>query len=333
MLEITEIVKTNSGVDTLGGLSLSIHDGGIYGILTVDDNAKNALAELICGCEDAENGQININGETMSRTATELKKKVRLVPQRLELDKSTTPVEYMDFVGQALSVDADRRYRQIKEALDLLAIEDIQNKPFSSLDSVSALRLSLAASLIGNPDVIVLNDPFGGIDAKSLDKVFETVAMLGKIKTLVLISKRVAHVKALCSDMAIICNGRVALDGNISQIEAKINSTRELQISVRGEYERISSVIEGMNGIVSVKQISSDKNNVNVIRVEHKPDTKIKDRLFSALSEIGAPMLSFKQIELTLEDVFYSLTEKDRERIDEQSIEIESKSRKGGRRK
>ena len=333
MLEITDIVKTNGITDTLCGLSLNVNDGGIYGILTADSDAGRTLAGLICGCENADGGQIKINGEIMSRSATGLKKKVRLVPQRLEIDKNTTPVEHMTFVGQALGIDADKCFRQIKEALDLLEIEELQNKPFSALDSVAALRLSLAASLIGNPDVIVLDDPFGGIESKALDKIFETVAMLGKIKTLVLISKRVPHVKALCSDMAILCGGKVALAGNISQIEAKINSTKELQISVRGDYEKVESAIQKADGIISIKLLSSDKNNVNVIRVEHKPDTKIKDRLHASLSEIGAPMLSFKQIELTLEDVFYSLTEKDRKRSDEQGISFNNKSRKGGRRK
>lgn len=310
MLEITEVTRK----DALCGLSLKIQDNGIYGVLTADEKARNALADILCGCENAEDGQVLITGEVMSRTALELKKSVRLVPKSIAADKSTTPVEYMDFIGQALGVDTDKRYRQIKEALELMAIEKVQNRLFSSLSTAELLRVSVASALIGNPDVIVLNDPFGGIGEKELGEIYEILTMLGSIKTLVLICHKVAPVKALCRDMAILCGGKVVLEGNISEIEDKINSTRELHISVRGEYERVRSAIEGVDSVVGVKLMAEEKNNVNKIRVEHKPDTKIKDRLFSALSAVDAPMLSFKPVILTLEDVFYSLTEKDRKK-------------------
>lgn len=327
MLKITDVVRK----DALCGLSLKIQDNGIYGVLTADAKARDTLADVICGCENVDSGEVSINGEEMSRKATELKKRVRLVSGHTHADKNTTPVEHMDFIGQALGVDTDKRYRQIKEALDLMAVEDVQNRLFSTLTPAQALRVSIAAALIGNPDLIVLNAPFGGVDEKTLGEIFETVAMLGEIKTVVLLTHKVSHVKALCRDMAILCGGKVVLEGNIREIEDKINSTRELHVCVRGEYQKVSDAIMGVESVVSVKLLTAEKNDVNHIRVEHKPDSKIKDRLFEALSAVDAPMLSVKPIVLTLEDVFYSLTEKDRKSVDGE--EISPKKKKGGRSK
>ncbi len=327
MLEITDVVRGNA----LGGLTLKIQDNGIYGILTADEGTRDALADVLCGCENAESGQVRINGELMCRSATKLKRRVRAVPKKLFADRSTTPVEYMDFIGQALGVDVDKRYRQIKEAIELMAIEDVQNKLCSSLTPIQALRVSIAASVLGNPDVIVLNDPFSGIDERSLGEVFETLRMLGEIKTLVLLSKKASHVKALCRDMAIVCGGKTVLEGNIAEIEKKINSTHELHVCVRGEYERVSRAIESVDGVVSVKLLKAEQNDVNHVRVEHKPDRGIKDKLFAALSQIGASMLSQKAVVLTLEDVFYSLTRSDRE-AEEAAKQEESSSNKKGKR-
>ena len=329
MLEITDVVRG----DALCGLSLKIQDNGIYGVLCADGNTKDSLADVLCGCENAEGGEVRINGELMSRRAIEPKKRVRLVSRNICTDKTTTPVEYMDFIGQALGVDVDKRYRQIKEAIELMAIEDVQNRLFSSLTAIQTLRVSIAASLIGNPDVIVLNDPFAGIDERSLGEVFETLRMLGEIKTLVLLSKKAAHVKALCRNMAIVCGGKTVLEGNIDEIEKRINATRELHVCVRGEYERVSRAIEDVDGVVSVKLLSAEKNGVNHIRVEHKPDGKMKDKLFAALSQIGASMLSHKAVVLTLEDVFYSLTTADREANEKREALSQDKGRKGGRKR
>lgn len=329
MLEITNVVRG----DVLCGLSLKVENNGIYGVLTADGRAATALAEAICGCENADSGEVVINGEPMSRKAIELKKKVRLVPKSLDIDKNTTPVEYMDFIGQVLGVDTDKRYRQIKEALELMAIEDVQNRPVSDLSAAQLLRVSIAASLIGNPEVIVLDDPFGGVEEKALSRVLETVTMLGSIKTLVLLSHKVAHVKELCREVTVMCGGKVVLSGEVSEIESKINSTCELHICVRGEYEKVSAAIEGVDGVVGVKLLSAERNNVNQIRVEHLPDSRMKDKLFAALSAVGAPMLSVKPIVLTIEDVFYSLTEKDRSRPCEKTENAENKTKRRGRKK
>lgn len=337
LLEITHIAKSIGEKNILSELSLTVEDKGIFGVLCVDSTAKTTLARLISGCENTDEGEIKINGEIMCRSALALKKKVRLVPALLDIDGTTTPVEHLDFVGAAIGVEPDKRYRQIKEALELMGIEDVQNKPLSSLNTPQRVRLSIAAALIGNPDVIVIDDPFRRIEGKLLDGIYEILSMLGKIKTVILMSHTPAEVKRLCENVAIMCGGKVVLSGSIADIEAKINSTRELHISVRGDWERIRPVIEGVECVVGVKLSSTDRNNVNSIAVEHAPNNKIKDELFAVLTAINAPMLSVKEVVLTLDDVFYSLTDRDKKRIDaeraeEQERQAAKKNRKFGKR-
>ncbi len=332
MLEITQISKAVGGKSVLSALSLTVENKGIFGVLCVDSTAKALLARLICGCEDADEGTVRVNGEPMSRRATELKKKVRLVPSVLKTDSMETAAEYLDFVGSALGIEPDRRYRQIKEALELLGIDGVQSKPFFALNSVQCLRLAIASSLIGNPDIIVIDDALWNIEGKQLEEIYEILQMLGKIKTVILLSHKPSEVKRLCERIAFMCGGRIVLSGSIAEIEEKINSTRELRISVRGDWEKISAVIKDTERVVDVKLISSDKNSVHSISVEHLPDSKMKDRLFEALSKINAPMLQLKAIELTLDDVFYSLTDKDRKRIEAEREEAEKNAR-GGRKK
>lgn len=329
MLEIKNI--TSKG-EAISGLSLTVEQKGIFGVLSVDGRARTELSRALAGCEDVKTGEIVYDGKIMGRDSLELKKEIRLVPSRLELDSADTPAEYLDIVGYTMGVEPEKRYRQIKEALELMGLEDAQNRPFGGLDTSQRVRLSVAGSLMGNPRVIVIDDPFRRVGERQLDGIYDTLAMIGQRKTVILMSHTPAEVKRLCDSVAVICGGRVVLEGKVSEIEGKINSTREMHIKARGDWDRIRPAIEGVDRVVSVRLMSEEKNNVRVIRVEYVPDNKMRDRLFGALSEINVPMLSANEIVLTLDDVFYTLTAEDKKRIDslcEDNAKKKSKKRGG----
>jgi ABC-type multidrug transport system ATPase subunit len=308
VLEIKELSKSYSGTMVLDGISLSVNEKGIYGILGAKSTGKTALARLICGIEDADAGEILVGEKRMSRKALALRKKARYVPSSLEMLGVTTPSEYLDLVGSAMGVASEKRYRQIKEAIELCGLESVQNKPFSTITRASRAKLSLAASLMGNPDVIVLDAPFGGLDERSLADIYEVLRMISKIKTVILFSFKPSQVKELCDSVAILGGGRIAVSGSIKEIEQRLCEMQQLHITVRGEVRRVTEAIKQIDSVVGVSLGKASANNVNELVVEHKSDDRLKDKIFSVLSEIGAPMLSVKAVKLTLDDVFYSLS-------------------------
>ena len=336
LLEIKEIVKRRGEESVLCGLSLDFKEKGIYGVLGAEGAGKTTLAEIICGCRDKDDGEITVDGEKMSRSAYKLKTRVRLVPTDLVADGSMTPVEYLDFVGDSLGVESDKKYRQIKEAIELVGLEEQQNKTLSAIGAAARCKLAIAASLIGNPEIIIVDEPFSAVESTAMTEMYDLLKMLGKIKTVVLFSHKPSEVKTVCDSVAIMSGGKIALCGKISDIEAKINSTHELHISVRGNAEDIIKAIKDTENVINAKVTSTDKNNVNAISVEHYPDPKMKDKLFASLSAINAPMLSVKAITLTLDDVFYSLTATDARKNRERQEKIAAdanETKKFGRRR
>lgn len=325
MLEINELVRRHGEKEILSGLSLAVEKKGIYGILGAKDVQRHALARIICGCEDADGGAVVLDGTAMSRDAVALKRRVRLVPSVLLVDPSQTAAEYLDFVGDAMRIESEKRYRQIKEALELVGIDAVQNRLIASLGVGDRCRLSVAASLIGNPEIIVFDDPFASLDDSTRTDMYGLLGMLAKIKTVILLSHTPSEVKLLCSQIAIIGGGKIALEGEISEIEAKINATHELYISVRGDGESVISAIKGVDTVVGAKINTTEKNGVHSVRVEHYPDGNIKDKLFAALSAVNAPMLSVRALTLTLDDVYYSLTASEKETDESDDIPVKKK--------
>lgn len=321
MLAIKELVGGAEGANALSGITLTANDKGIFGVLCARREQRSALARLMCGCEDAESGEVLINGERLSRRACALKRKVRLVPSVLVTDTSCTSAEYLNFVGDALGVEPEKRYRQIKEALEITGLEASQNKLISALGASELCRLALAGALIGNPEIIVMDDPFSAVDKETANELYDLLDMLAGIKTVILLSESVAEVKRLCTRVAVISKGRIAIEGDIAEIERKINATHELFISVRGEAEAVLGAVRSLECVADAKIISTEQNGVHSLRVEYYPDDSIKDKLFAVLSQINAPMLSIRTVTLTLEDVYFSLTDGERDKDGEASEE------------
>ncbi len=315
MLEIKSLVAEYR-YGFVKGLSLTVNEKGIFGILCADSSDRATIAHVVCGCAEKESGEVLINGEPVTRQELKTRKKIRLVPEDLILEGMTTPVEHLEFVADALGVAADKKYRQVSEALELLGLDEDARRPFFSLNKAERCRLSLAAALIGNPECIVINDAFTAIDRKSAADIFELLKMLAKRKIIILLSHKPAEVKELCERVAIVSGGAVVIEGEIAEIEKKINATRELHISAKGEIDKVVEAIKGVDKVVDVKVSAAGSNKVNTLIIEHYPDTAIKDKVFDALSEVNSQMLSFKEIKLTLDDVYYSLTAADAKRAE-----------------
>ncbi len=333
LLEVKELTYQSGNIQELKGLSFSVDNFGGYGILSARKKQRSIIAQILCGAIDADSGEVIINGECMNRHFLDLKKKIRLVPSCLIADVMMTPVEYLDFVGQTLDVEPEKRYRQIKEALELVGIDNIQNKLILKLNSSEKCRLSIAAALIGNPEIIVFEDPFSIIDEKSFDELCDLVGMLSSIKILIFILHTPSEIKRLCSHVAIISDGKIAVEGNIEEIEKKINTTHELYIKARGDAEKILNTLNSIDCIVNANITSTEANGVNSVRIEHYPDEKIKDILFEALSAINTPMLAVHSVVLTLDDVYFSLTSTENENTKEAFEETKEKKKLFARRK
>lgn len=307
MLEIDEVVVEYGGTVVLSNISFSVDEKGIYGILGASESGKTALARVICGCEDVSGGRIAVNGEPMSRNARALKRNVRLVQRKPLTDERMTVSEYLDFTGDALGIELERRYRQIKEALELTGLERLRNTLLARITPTEYCRLSIAASLLGNPEYIIIDDVLAEAETSQLPELYELLELLGRMKTVVLLSSRAADVKRLCDSVWIISGGKIALNGRIEEIEQKLNATHALDITVRGDGERILDAVRSLKQVVSAKIKSTESNNVHSLSVEYYPIGEIKSGLLSALASVNASVQSFREIVLTLDDVLYSL--------------------------
>ncbi len=311
----------------LTDITLEIKEKESHALLCATVSQRSALVSAMCGIGCNHRGEIKLDGKALTRTDMQMRRKIRVVPHTLCADERMTVEEYLCFTAEALKLERDKSYRQISEAIELCLLEDVQRRILKKLTSAQQIRVSLAAALLGSPEYIVLEEPFDGLLGETKNELFELLSMLAKMKTLVLITKKPSEALRLCECISVIAHGKVMLSGRIEDIEKKINSTHELILSARGDKELILSVLQNTESVITAKLCKSEENGVHTISVEHTPNTAIKDKLFAALSSVNAPMLSYRQVKLTLGDVYYSLTKDENDR---ESDEKNSKT-KGGK--
>lgn len=339
MLEIKNVVLERSGERVLDALSMNIDGKGVLGVLGTRLSGKTSLAQIMCGCRDAEGGEVLLDGEQVCRSAKEQRKRIRLVPSEFCIDANTTALEYMSFVGEAEGVEEELRYRQIKEALELCGLGERSDVRFCGLSRGERCRLAIAASLIGNPEYIVLDQPLRALGEQSLRDIEELLLMLGKHKSVVLFSDSADEVERLCSRVAIMCDGKIVLSGALDEIKKKLASTSQMSITVRGDAQTALDAIGQLESVVRSELISSDINNTHSISVEYAPTQNMRQLLFDALAAKNIPMLSFRESVLTLREVYASLTASDAEKAEQRASRRDTakcrrrRKQRGGERK
>lgn len=208
-------------------LSFTVKAGGVHGILGPHGAGKSLFFSFLAGTTQADEGEIMICGKELLTDGAPKNVKIGYLPQHPAFYKSMTVFEILDFVSETRGVSANRRYRQIKEALDLVGLSSVQNRLFERLTPSEAKRTALAAALLGNPDVILLDEPFLWVESDLRGQIAHVISMLGGVKTVLLASSDFSVIREFCDDVLILSDGEVLAQGSFEELEQKLAAREE----------------------------------------------------------------------------------------------------------
>lgn len=218
MIQISHLSKSYGEKKALADVSFSICGKGIHGILGPCGAGKSTLMDLLSGCETADEGEILLQGNTVA----EQKGKIGYVPESPDFYAMMTVLETLDFVGELRGVSADKRYRQIKEAVELVDLEFVQNRLIGRLTKEEKKKVALAAALLGNTEFVFIDEPLWGTTAAKQRENENLLRMLGKHKTVVIASENFSLIRDLCEDVLILSEGSVIAQDTFEGLEEKL---------------------------------------------------------------------------------------------------------------
>jgi ABC-2 type transport system ATP-binding protein len=313
LLELRNVLKELPGGFKIDNVSFSIDEKGIYGFFAKGKDGKTTLATILCGACDIDSGELLYKDKPMhakAKQTAKIKKKIGYVPDACIFPADLTVSELLDFTGKAKGVDPDKRARQIKEALELTGLSENANSLIGTLSLCDKKCTAYANALIGNPDVIIIDEPMAVIDAAQRDEVKKLISMLGKMKVVLLFSKNSIDVEELCSHAGVLSDGALLAFEPIDELLSRLNKTVNaiLRVRTKGvELSEIISSIETVEQVISIKALASS-GAVSDLRL----DCTTKEGVASAVSEVvealGSEVVSLRFSTLALSDVIDALS-------------------------
>ena len=307
MIQVTGLTRRYGSVLAVSDLSFSIKEGEIVGFLGSNGAGKTTTMNMLTGCLRPSAGTIMLGGFDIDTDAAEARKKIGYLPETPPLYPDMTVAEYLDFVYRLKQCKLPQE-EHIRQVCTMVGLTDVYGRIIRNLSKGYRQRVGLAQALIGNPDILILDEPTVGLDPKQIIEIRETIRSLGQNHTVILSSHILPEVQAVCDRILVIHHGKIVADGTSAELSERMEGAEQLDMTIEGEPAGVLSTLRAVPGIAEAI-VTQEDGKKSIYRITAEPDADIRHSVFDALSQNHMPILSMQQVELSLEDIFLELTE------------------------
>lgn len=310
MIEIDHLTKRYGPHTAVEDLCLQVEPGLIYGFLGPNGAGKSTTMNMMTGCLAASEGTVRIDGYDIFEEPVQAKSRIGYLPEQPPVYPEMTPREYLSFVAEAKGVRRDQRGGQLDSALRVTDTTAVQNRLIRNLPKGYRQRVGIAGALLGNPQVIILDEPTVGLDPRQIIEIRDLIRTLGKGHTVILGSHTLSEVRAVCDRIVIISKGHLVASDTPENLEQLFVGSRTLELIVRGEESKIRAALAPVQGIRRA-QFGQSENGERSLAIESGPSEDLREAVFFACAGAGLPTLQMENRKASLEDVFIELTAQD----------------------
>lgn len=309
MIEVTNLTKKYGDHVAVDHLSFQVEKGQIYGFLGPNGAGKSTTMNMITGYLVATEGTVTIDGKDVQKDPEEAKKCVGYLPELPPLYVDMTVEEYLKFVAQLKKVPKAEQKKQVEEVMEMTRITDMRGRLIKNLSKGYRQRVGLAQAILGYPPVIILDEPTVGLDPKQIIEIRDLIRKLGENHTIILSSHILSEVSAVCDHIMIISHGKLVASDSPEGLQKLMSGSAQLELTVKGDFAAVKSVIEGLPEVDMVENLESDQEGCVKVRVISGENVDIREEVFYGLAEKKLPIMEMIHKEKSLEDIFLELTQ------------------------
>ncbi len=304
MIEVKHLTKKYGAFVAVSDLNFTIEQGKIYGFLGPNGAGKSTTMNMITGCLSPTEGQILIDGIDIQDDAVKAKKLIGYLPETPPVYPDMTPEEYLIFVAEAKGVKRRDITDAVSDAMEETGLFPMKDRLIKNLSKGYKQRVGIAQAMLGDPQVIILDEPTVGLDPKQITDIRELIKRLGETKTVILSSHILAEVSAVCDQVMIINGGRLIASDTLENIRKENSPENRFSLTAKGETAQISALLSQYGKILSV---SAEAEN-GLVCAELEAESDPREALFFAFAKRSIPLLELKKVTPSLEEIFLSLT-------------------------
>ena len=304
MVEVKNLTKKYGSKTVLDNVSFDVKDGEILGFLGPNGAGKSTTMNIITGYISANSGSCTVDGVDILENPTEYKRKIGYLPEIPPLYKDMTVREYLNFVCELKGSDKsciETISREVK-------IDAVSGRLIKNLSKGYRQRVGIAQALVGDPELLILDEPTVGLDPMQIIDVRNVINELGKKKTLIISSHILSEISAVASRVLIINKGKIIAEDTPDNLASKISGKNKYSVRIEGEHEKIDSLLGSVHEVEHFEYIGSKEDGAHDYMISSVGGADIRKILFKKIADASMVMLMFKSSDVSLEDILISLT-------------------------
>lgn len=309
MIEITGLTKNYGTKFAIDDISFTIDKGEIVGFLGPNGAGKSTTMNILTGYLSSTSGDAKIGGIDILENPSEAKKLIGFLPEQPPLYVDMTVNEYLNFAYELKECKLNRQ-KHLEEIRRVTKIDDVRDRLIKNLSKGYRQRVGIAQTLVGNPPVIIFDEPTVGLDPKQIIEIRNLIRNLGKTHTVILSTHILSEVQSVCDRIIIINEGKIIADEKTENITSAIEDNRRYSVKISGPVRDVQNALRKITGVVMVDLTGERELDSYVYMIESERGVDIRKPLFYAMSEKGWPILGLEAVGMNLEEVFVKITDR-----------------------
>lgn len=309
MIDIVNLTKKYADKYAVSDISFHIDEGEVVGFLGVNGAGKTTTMNMLTGYISSTSGSASINGVDILDDPIAAKKSIGYLPELPPLYQDMTVWEYLCFVYE-LKGCKFAKTQHLEEICEVVKIKDVAKRLIRHLSKGYRQRVGLAQALVGNPKVIILDEPTVGLDPRQIIEMRKLIKSLGKEHTVILSTHILSEAQAICDRIIIIDKGKIIADAKTEEVDALVNEHHRLTAKICGPADKIMSEIKALQGITGVELLNEMDGDAHTFVIEAQTNIDIRKPLFSLLASKMWYLVGLEALGTSLEDIFIKLTNK-----------------------
>lgn len=308
MIEASHLCRDFGSFRAVDDVSFSIKTGEIVGLLGPNGAGKTTTMRMITGFLAPTSGTVIVDGENIEGNATSVKRKIGYMPESAPLYGDMIVEDYLTYVAQMYGKDPAEKLSLYAR---LCGIGEVMDKNISDLSRGYRQRVGLAHALMNDPEILILDEPTGGLDPNQIGEVRSLIKEIGKTRTVIISTHILSEVEMLCDRVIIISNGKITADSPTEDLQTRFQQDMVIKLTAGGcsSFQELSGILTGIPGLISLKQDEEEPGNGLVsILLSVERGKEIRPEIFSRLASANRPIYEMTLRRNTLEDIFRTLT-------------------------
>lgn len=309
MIEVKNVTKKYGKFIAVDDISFTINEGEIVGLLGPNGAGKSTTMNMITGFIEQTQGEVIVDGYDMLKKPKKAKKEIGYMPEGVPLYTDLSVKEFVTYMAEIKQVDKKTRKEKVEKIIEQTGLKQVEKKLVKNLSRGYKQRVSMAGALVGNPKILILDEPTVGLDPKQITEIRNLIKELGKTHTVILSSHILSEVSQICNKVIIINKGKIVAIDTPENLENKVTNNNSIYVTVEDPENKMKDIQEKIKDIQKIELVEENEDGTKQYVIEANGEVDLRKTIFAEFAKENITIFEMKKADSTLEDAFMKLIE------------------------